>query len=300
MTAPEPTDPPVGAAAFAQVCEVIDVERTGPRTFRAESLPHFNDRIYGGQVLAQALVAAGRTVPMGRHAHSLHGYFLRPGKVGVPIELAVEELHDGRSFSARRTHALQDGAPILSLIASFQEEQGGLEHVQPAPSGVPDPESLPSNEALYHAAPPSARTYLAPKTALDVRHVGPQLYVQPDPSPSFSQLLWVRARGPLPGSADRNLRAALLAYACDGVMLEAALRGHGLSWLTPGMSVASIDHAMWWHRDVDLTQWLLFVQSSPASGGGRALGATRVYDRAGTLVASIAQEGVLRVPEASA
>lgn len=304
MTTPEPerTTPlpelvevPDGAEVFAQIGRVLDVTQVGATTFRGTSLPHFNNRIFGGQVLAQSIIAAARTVAPGRWVHSVHGYFLRPGRLEVPLEFEVEELHDGRSFSARRTHALQEGVPILSLIASFQEEQPGLEHHDPMPTDVPAPETLLSSDAIFRSSPQITQRFLAPKTAFDVRHVQPQLYTQADPSPSFSQMLWIRAHGELPAQADRNVRAALLAYACDQVMLEPTLRGHGLSWLTPGLSVASIDHAMWWHHDVDLTQWLLFVQSSPSSQGGRGVGATRVYDGAGRLVASIAQEGVVRV-----
>lgn len=286
------SDLPIREAALAQVCDVINVTASGAGTFEADSVPHFNDRIYGGQVLAQALTAAARTVAPDRFAHSLHGYFLRPGQVGLPIELSVEVLHDGRSFSARRTHALQDGVPILSMIASFQEVQEGLDHQDSAPTDLPAPEDLPSSDAVYFAAPPAARPYLAPKTAFDVRHVQGTLFRPPGQPQEPRQELWLRAQGEVP--ADRNTRAALLAYVCDGLMLEPALRGHGLSWLSPGLSVASIDHAMWWYRDVDLSDWLLFVQTSPASHGGRAHGAARVYDRSGRLVASIAQEGVLR------
>lgn len=287
---------PEPAEVFRRICDVLDVERTGETSFRGTSLPHFNRRIYGGQVFAQSVVAASRTVPQGRFAHSVHGYFLRPGQLDVPLQLEVEVLHDGRSFSARRTHALQDGVPILSLIVSFQEIQPGLAHGDPMPQGLPGPDDLPSSDEVFLSSPAVASTFLAPKTAFDVRHVEPQLYTRSDPAPSYSQALWLRARGELPTAADRNVRAALLAYASDQSMLEPALRGHGLSWLTPGLSVASIDHAMWWHRDVDVTQWLLFVQHSPASQGGRALGSMRVYDGAGHLVASIAQEGVMRVP----
>lgn len=157
------------------------------------------------------------------------------------------------------------------------------------------PESLPSSDDIYLAAPPPARTYLAPKTAFDVRHIQPQLYLSGDPAPSFTQMLWLRANGEVPTDVGRNVRAALLAYACDGLMLEPAIRGHGLSWMTPGITVASLDHAMWWHRDVDFSDWLLLVQTSPASQGGRALGTIRVFDRGGAMVASVAQEGVLRV-----
>lgn len=284
-----------GEEVFASILEVIDVQQTAPDTFTAGSLPHFNRRIYGGQVLAQSIVAASRTVPAGRFAHSVHGYFLRPGNLEVPITLAVEELRDGRSFSARRTHALQDGVPILSLIVSFQEEQPGLEHIQEAPPRVPPPEGLTPSAELFPALRMPAE-YAAPGGAFDVRHVEPALYTTPDPQRRDTQAMWLRATGSLPAGADRNLKAALLAYACDQALLEPVLRAHGLSWSSPDLSVASIDHAMWWHREVDVTQWLLFVQDSPAAVGARGLGTARVYTRDGTLVASIAQEGLVRAP----
>lgn len=301
---PDVTDPaneatiiPTGAEAFAEICRILDVSRTGRDSFVGRAHPHVNGRIYGGQVFAQSIIAAARTVPDGRYAHSVHGYFLRPGSVDLPIEFAVEELHDGRSFSARRTHALQDGVPILSLIASFQEEQGGMEHRQDAPPNVPRPDDLASSDLMFRnpAMPELTRAYLMPISALDIRHVEREIFTGPDPDQSFTQAVWIRAHGVLPEWADRNARAALLAYACDHVMLEPVLRTHGLSWTTRGLSIASIDHAMWWHRDVDITQWLLFVQYSPAAQGGRGLGAVRVYDETGELVASLAQEGVVRV-----
>ncbi|WP_234417539.1 acyl-CoA thioesterase II [Miniimonas sp. S16] len=291
---------PTGAEAFALIGRVLDVERTGETTFAAQSHPHVNRRIYGGQVLAQSLIAAGRTVASDRYVHSLHGYFLRPGDPDVPLELAVEVLHDGRSFSARRTHAVQDGVPILSLIASFQEDQEGFEHAIEVPPDVPAPEELPSSDDVFRSDPAIIRRYLAPKTAFDIRSVEPQIYLGPDPSGSPVQATWVRAHGELPAWAERSARAALLAYACDQVVLEPVLRAHGMSWSTPGLSVASLDHAMWWRRDVDVTQWLLFVQASPTASGGRGLGTIRVYDGESRLVATIAQEGMVRLRDAAA
>lgn len=289
---------PTGAEAFGQLCRVLDVSETGKDLFLARAHPHVNGRIYGGQVFAQATIAAGRTVAADRYVHSVHGYFLRPGDPDQPIELAVEELHDGRSFSTRRTHALQSGVPILSLIASFQEDQPGLEHRQEAPPDVPSPDDLPSSDAIFRnpSLPSVTRRYLLPNSAFDIRHVEPSLYLSPDPGTSYTQALWIRAHGELPATADRNFRAALLTYCCDQMVLEPVLRSHRLSWSTPGLSVASLDHAMWWHRDLDITKWHLFVQFSPAAQGGRGLGAMRVYDADGALVASIAQEGMVRVP----
>lgn len=276
------------------VLDVLDL-RAGaePDTFTGENLQVPTRRVFGGQVLAQALLAAGRTVDPGRLPHSLHGYFLRAGDVATPIEFGVERLRDGRSFSARRTHARQGNGPLLSMIASFQEEQPGLEFAERPPHGVPEPEDVPSAaENLAAVDHPVARFWI--ESAFDLRHVGGAVYVKPDDERTGRQLVWMRTRGAV--KDDQLLHRALLVYACDQVMLEPILRHAGLSWSSRGLSIASLDHAMWWHRDVHVDDWLLFVQNSPSGHGGRGLGAARVFDRDGRLVASIAQEGMVRVP----
>ncbi|HEY0118109.1 MAG TPA: acyl-CoA thioesterase II [Cellulomonas sp.] len=264
-----------------------------PDTFTGDSLQVPTGRVFGGQVLAQSLLAAGRTVDPARLPHSLHGYFLRAGDVTAPIEYDIERIRDGRSFSARRAHARQADGPILSMIASFQEEQPGIDFAESAPRGVPDPEDIPSaQEHLAAVDHPVARFWT--ESAFDLRHVGGAVYLRPDDERTGRQLLWMRTRGAVPH--DQLLHRALLAYACDQVMLEPILRHAGLSWSSRGLSIASLDHAMWWHRDVQVDDWLLFVQNSPSGQGGRGLGAARVFDRGGRLVASIAQEGMVRVP----
>lgn len=288
-----------GAAALGTVLRTLElVAGDVPDTFVGTSLAHPNGRVFGGQVLAQALLAAGRTLVDDPDAgprlpHSLHGYFLRAGEIDVPIEFGVERLRDGRSFSARRTHAAQHGAPILSMTASFQQEQPGIDYAERMPHGVPGPEEVPT--ALDHLARidhPFARFWA--DGAFDVRHVNGSIYLRPDRERTGRQLAWVKARAAAPD--DQLLHRALLAYACDQVMLEPVLRHAGLSWATPQLSIASLDHAMWWHRDVHVDEWLLYVQSSPSGQGGRGLGAARVFDQDGALVASIAQEGMVRVP----
>ncbi len=264
-----------------------------PDTFTGDSLQVPTGRVFGGQVLAQSLLAAGRTVDPARLPHSLHGYFLRAGDVTEPIGYDIERMRDGRSFSARRAHARQSDGPILSMIASFQEDQPGIDFAESAPRGVPGPEDVPSaQEHLAAVDHPVARFWT--ESAFDLRHVGGAVYLRPDDERTGRQLVWMRTRGAVPD--DQLLHRALLAYACDQVMLEPILRHAGLSWSSRGLSIASLDHAMWWHRDVRVDDWLLFVMSSPSGQGGRGLGAARVFDRAGTLVASIAQEGMVRVP----
>jgi acyl-CoA thioesterase-2 len=282
----------------AQVLDALDLtpDGTTPDLFEGRSLPQPNGRVFGGQVLAQALLAAGRTVEDGRLPHSLHGYFLRAGVVTEPITFAVERLRDGRSFTARRTHALQGGEPILSMIASFQVEQDGVDYADPVPDGIPGPDDVPSALDLLGRIDHPVAKFWSQESAFDVRHVGGSIYLDRAAEVTGQQQVWFRSRGALPD--DQLLHRALLAYACDQVMLEPVLRRAGRSWATRGMSIASLDHAMWWHRDVRVDDWLLYVQTSPSAQGGRGLGAARVFTRDGALVASIAQEGMVRFPDA--
>lgn len=285
---PTQTDP------LAAVLTALDLRPgTAPDTFTGWSLELPTGRVFGGQVLAQALLAAGRTVAPERLPHSLHGYFLRAGDVAEQITFDVERLRDGRSFSARRTHARQGDGPILSMITSFQEHQPGIEFAEDPPHGVPGPDEVESaRDHLAAVEHPVARSWT--ESAFDLRHVGGSVYLRPDDERTGRQLVWMRTRGPV--RDDQLLHRALLAYACDQVMLEPVLRHAGLSWFSRGLSVASLDHAMWWHRDVRVDEWLLFVQNAPSGQGGRGLGTARVFDRDGVLVASVAQEGMVRVP----
>ncbi len=286
----------LGPDALRTVLDVLELEPAGDDVFTGGSLPQPNGRVFGGQVLAQTLLAAASTVDPARLPHSVHGYFLRPGDVTKPITFAVERMRDGRSFSARRTHALQDGKPILAMSASFQVEQPGLEHSERAPRDVPPPDSVPSAHDVLGAVDHPVATFWTQASAFDLRHVGESIYLRPAPERTDRQLVWMRARGPLPD--DQVLHRALLAYACDQVMLEPVMRRHGLSWATPGLSIASLDHAMWWHRQVRVDEWLLYVQSTTSAHGGRGLGAARVFTADGDLVATIGQEGMVRVPDA--
>jgi acyl-CoA thioesterase-2 len=308
MTAPTPTppgdaNPTDGADPLSRVLAALQLDQVDEDHFVGPSLDRPRGRVFGGQVLAQALVAAGRTVPDGRLPHSLHGYFLRPGDVRQPIEFAVERMRDGRSFSARRTHALQNGAPILSMITSFQEEQEGLDHADPMPDAPPPDDVVSALEVLGPIDHPMA-TFWTQSAAFDLRHVERSIFIGPGREQTDRQMVWVRAHGEVPspgasggGVSDQTLHRALMAFACDQLMLEPVLRRHGLSWVTPGLSMASLDHAMWWHRPARVDEWLLYVQSAPSSQGGRGLTTATVYAQDGTLVASIAQEGMIRVPD---
>lgn len=279
--------------------DALDLTDTGARTaediYTGPSLFMPTGRIFGGQVLAQSLVAAMRTVPDDRAVHSLHGYFLRPGDVELPITFSVDRIHDGRSFSTRRTQAYQRGVPILSMIASFQTVDEGLEHQVDMPQGVPDPESLPSAaEALAGFDHPVAR-FWATQRAFDIRHVDAPIYAVADVDRRPMQAVWMRTVGPMPD--DPDLHRAALAYATDYAILEPILRQNGVAWATRGLKIASLDHAMWWHRFARVDDWLLYVQESPTSTGGRGLSLGRIFRRDGVLVASVAQEGMVRVPD---
>src|SRR5690606_24916436 len=255
-------------------------------------MPH--GRVYGGQVLAQALVAAIRTVDDERVLHSTHGYFLRPGDISLPIRFQVDRIHDGRSFSTRRSQAFQRGTPILSPIASFQLADHGLDHELDMPSDIPPPESLSSDEQLLAEIDHPIARHWASGRPFDRRHVDPNIFVRHQGEMAATQAVWFRARGRMPD--DPQLHRAALAYASDCTILESVLRRHGLAWANRWMSIASLDHAMWWHRFARVDDWLLYVQESPNAIGGRGLAHGRIYSRDGALVASVAQEGMIRVP----
>ncbi|MBN9607061.1 MAG: acyl-CoA thioesterase II [Actinomycetales bacterium] len=285
-------------AGFLAALALTDTgARTDEDIFTGPSQYMPGGRVFGGQVLAQSLVAAARTVPEDRAVHSMHGYFLRPGDVTLPITFAVDRIHDGRSFATRRTQAYQSGQPILSMIASFQDLDPGVEHQEPMPEGLPDPESLPSAAELLSDLDHPAAKFWANERAFDIRHIEPAIYLRPDGERRRRQAIWFRAVGELPD--DPMLHRAALAYASDFAILEPVLRAHGLSWVEPGISVASLDHAMWWHREARADEWLLYLQESPNAIGGRGLSFGRIYTRDGRLAVTIAQEGMVRVPDPS-
>lgn len=289
--------PQIPSNPVQELVAVLDLRAISATEFSGSTqwMPH--GRVFGGQVLAQSLVAAMRTTDPGRHVHSLHSYFLRPGDISKDIRFSVEILRDGRSFSARRVHALQDDQPIFSMIASFQEPSAGLLHSDPMPEGVPDPETLPSAADLLGKIDHPAAKYWSSARPFDLRHVAESVYLRPATNPVANQMVWFKSLSELPN--DPQLHVASLAYASDYSILESILRKHGLSWAHPGLNSASLDHAMWFQRPTKVDQWHLYVQQSPAAQGGRGLSMGRIYDRAGNLVASVAQEGMVRIPELS-
>ncbi|MDQ1084054.1 MULTISPECIES: acyl-CoA thioesterase II [Microbacterium] len=279
----------------ASLLAVLDLRDAGARTtediFTGVSQPMPFGRVYGGQVLAQTIVAASRTLPPERTVHSMHGYFLRPGDPATGITFSVDRIHDGRSFSTRRTQAFQAGVPIFSMIASFQDEDPGLEHAEPMPDGIPQPEELPPFDPT--GLHPLSRRMFS-EQPVDVLHVPSPLYRSVEGPHVPRQAVWMRARRALPD--DPAVHRAALAYLSDLTIQESILRAHGVAWSTAGLKVASLDHAMWWHRPARVDEWLLYVQESPNARGGRGLSTGRMYTRDGALVASVAQEVMVRVP----
>jgi acyl-CoA thioesterase-2 len=269
--------------------------------FTGRSQPQPHGRVFGGQVLAQCIVAAGRTVnakvddglrsSAPRHIHSLHGYFLRPGDADREIQFVVEDMRDGASFSARRVHATQDGRILLSLITSFQEVADGLEHHLEMPD-VPRPDQLRSDRDIFARIDHPVARHYARYRAIDIRHTDRLLLGPAEPGPS-EQSVWMRVERALPD--DDLLHAAILAYASDYVLLEPILRRHGVGWGDPRLRPASLDHAMWFHRPARLDDWVLYTQSSPSAQSGRGLGLGHMFAADGTLLATVGQEGMVRL-----
>lgn len=286
-----------GIASLLQVLDLSDSDaRTDEDIFTGVSQFMPLGRVYGGQVLAQSIIAASRTLPDDRVVHSMHGYFLRPGDSTKGITFAVDRIHDGRSFSTRRTQAYQGGVPIFSMISSFQDSDPGLEHHEPMPTGLPEPEDLPDLEDHLKGFHPMSKRLFTDRP-VDLRHVPSPIYVSVDDRMP-RQAVWMRTRGALPD--DPLVHRAALAYMSDLSIQEPILRAHGVPWAQPGLKVASLDHAMWWHRSGRADEWVLYVQESPSATGGRGLSLGRIYARDGRLLSNVAQEVMVRVPEADA
>ena len=256
-------------------------------------MPH--GRVFGGQVLAQCLVAAQRTVENDRPAHSLHGYFLRAGDINLPITFSVDRLRDGRSFSTRRVQAFQKGEAIFSMIASFQTRDAGLDHQDSFPEDIPNPETLKSAAELIGDNPHPVAQFWANARPFDMRYVTSPIYFTVQGERVAHQAVWLKALDNL--GDDPAVHRAALAYASDYSILESTYRRHGIAWAHPGMKQASLDHAMWFHRDARADEWLLYVQESPSAQGGRGLSLGKIFSQDGRLVATVAQEGMIRVPE---
>jgi len=280
--------------ALDLLISVLDLEELEMNLFRGRTPKEDRVRVFGGQVAGQALVAAGRTVGEGV-VHSLHAYFLRPGDPSIPIVYQVDRIRDGKSFATRRVVAVQRGQAIFNLSASFQHPEEGVEH-QLAMPDAPDPESLPSFqeriEPFLAVAPPELKRWLERERPIDQRHVDPGDYLKPEARPA-RQLVWIRADGRLP-DGPLLLHQCIVAYASDMTLIDTATLPHAISWFDPTWQLASLDHAMWFHRPFRADEWLLYVQESPTATGARGFTTGRLYGRDGRLVVSVAQEGLMR------
>jgi acyl-CoA thioesterase-2 len=281
-------------SSLADLVDLLDLEPLDVTLFRGRRSQTSLQRVFGGQVAGQALAAAGRTVDPGRQVHSLHAYFLRPGDTTQPILYDVEMLRDGRSFTTRRVIARQHGKGIFTMTASFQVREDGLDHQDAMPAG-PDPEGLPTlAEALERISGQNAERWAHEWAALDVRVAGDSGLdgsISEPGHPAISRV-WLRADGVLPD--DERVHASVLAYASDLTLLASSLVPHGVALGDPGLQTASLDHAMWFHRDFRADEWLLYDQVSPSASGGRGLATGRLFARDGRLVASAVQEGLIR------
>jgi acyl-CoA thioesterase-2 len=278
-----------------ELVTLLALEQIEVNLFRGQSQDLGWGTVYGGQVLGQALSAAVQTVPSERHVHSLHGYFLRPGAVDRPIVYEVDRSRDGGSFTTRRVVAIQNGEPIFTLAASFQVDEEGFVHQDPMPD-APTPESVPTQQELAATyadkLPEFLRAQALAQRPFEMRPIEDASNpLKPEPR-APQRMFWLKATGEL--ADDPALHRYLLAYASDFAFLTTAMLPHAVSWLSPGMQVASLDHAMWFHQDVRVDEWLLHVVDSPAAHGGRGLVRGRVFTRDGRLVASTAQEGLIR------
>jgi acyl-CoA thioesterase-2 len=297
-TGQRPTDElRTGQEVVDGLVALLDLERVEENIFRGVSPKVSLQRVFGGQVAGQALVAATRTVEPERRVHSLHSYFIRAGDPSVPIVYLVDRVRDGHSFSVRRVSAVQHGNTIFTLSASFQLEQGGIDHQRCMPD-VPGPEQLPTlaeRLAGYH----ELGTFMSRlPQAFDIRYVDDPPWVQRGFGPRENQphRIWMKADGTLPD--DPTLHVCVVTFASDLNLLDSVLIRHGMAARLDPISMASLDHAMWFHRQFRADDWFLYESSSPSASGGRGLATGRFFARDGRLVVSVAQEGLIRLPNA--
>jgi acyl-CoA thioesterase-2 len=281
-------------SAIETLLTILDLEPLERNLFRGRSPQSGWQRVFGGQVIGQALVAAARTVE-GRDAHSLHAYFMRPGDPLVPIIYEVDRIRDGKSFATRRVVAIQHGEAIFSMSVSFQVAEDGLDH-QVAMPQVPPPEDLPSEaelkEAFLEGAPEPVKRYWERERPIELRPVDVRHYVSREKLAPI-QRVWVRATGRLPD--DPDIHRCVLAYASDFTLLDTSLFAHGRAIFDHDLQAASLDHALWFHRPFRADEWLLYSEDSPSASGARGFNRGSLFSRDGRLIASVAQEGLIRV-----
>jgi acyl-CoA thioesterase-2 len=282
--------------AMQELLDILDLEQLEHNLYCGRSPRTSWQRVFGGQVVGQALVAAQRTVDTDRHVHSLHSYFMRPGDTTVPIVYEVERLRDGGSFTTRRVTAIQHGQAIFSLEASFQIDEGGLDHQFPMPLDVPHPDTLMDGREVIATfgdrVPENIRRYWERERPIEMKPVFLEHYTSREKLPPMQQI-WIRVSGPVPD--DRATRSVILAYLSDMTLLDTSTFAHGRGLFDPDIQAASLDHAMWLHRPHSLDGWLLYSQDSPSASGARGFTRGLIYAQDGTLVASVAQEGLIRL-----
>lgn len=279
--------------AVSNLLSILDLEPLEENLFRGQSPKSGWQRVFGGQVIGQALVAASRTVE-GRNPHSLHGYFMLPGDPKVPIIYEVDRIRDGRSFTTRRVVAIQHGQAIFSMSASYQVDEPGFSHQAPMPD-VPGPDDLPTEEEvkddLLPLMPEPMRTYYQRERPIEMRPVEIGRYMSREPmAPNFH--VWIRTTGRLPDIP--AIHQCVLAYATDMTLLDTSLMPHGRTVFEPVIQAASLDHALWFHRPFRADEWLLYAQDTPSASGARGFSRGLIFKQDGTLVASVAQEGLIR------
>lgn len=282
------------AGMIDQLERLLTVEELDRDLFRGVRQPEGRGRVFGGQVVAQALMAGARSTDPERVPHSLHAYFMRAGDEEIPIIYRISRDHDGGSFSTRRVVAFQKGEPILNLAASFQKLEQGLEH-QFAMPDIPPPEDLPSEAGerlkVVDRIPEHLREFFTRPRPFETRHASPWAPFEDKPQDA-TQNVWFRAVAPVQGGPD--MHRGMLAWASDMYLLGTIMRPHGLSWAQPGVQTASLDHALWFHDEVKVDDWLLYAMDAPWSGRGRGFNRGQIFTRDGKLVASVAQEGLMR------
>lgn len=278
------------------IIDLLNIEKIEENLFRGQNRDLGARHVYGGQVLAQALVAAQRTVEPDRLCHSMHGYFLLGGDKKAPIVFDVDRIRDGKSFTTRRVRAIQHGQVIFNMAASFQVEEEGLEHQVDMPKDVPPPEELPTElmlrQKIADNLPEPIRSKFLQEQPIEIRPVNPLNPMAPEKKPPY-KYVWFKAAGKLPD--DDALHKAVLAYASDFGFVGTSMQVHGLSFWMRHLQVASLDHALWFHRRFRADEWLLYCMDSPTTGHARGFNRGTIYTRDGKLVASVAQEGLIRV-----
>jgi acyl-CoA thioesterase II len=287
-------DEPASNAALEALLATLTLEPLEDNLFRGARGREGWQRVYGGQVLSQAMMAAAQTVDPARSIHSLHGYFLLAGDPSLPIIYDVERIREGGSFTTRRVKAIQHGRAIFSMSASFHKEEEGFDHQSPMPD-VPPPEALPDPKELIgrliDQIPESMRRYFERELPIDMRVTDVSRYLSHEKKDPV-QNIWIRASGALPD--DPVLHQAVLAYASDFSLLDTALIAHGKLLFDTDVQLASLDHALWYHRPFRADEWMLYAQDSPSAYGARGFCRGSVYARNGSLIASVAQEGLMR------